>query len=140
MMNAENIRFNSLKHHLGYIQQFVAYPPANWQEQLLSLGHLAFDIYTGSLTVLDKNNEVLDILKANGVHDRTSYKQFLGGDINSYKLVSLSDGSSWILRWGNDHKEFIHVHPARFGSKIIRVRASTLKTAITLAISQRHTT
>ncbi|SMO60622.1 hypothetical protein [Solitalea koreensis] len=136
-MNADNIRFNSLKHHLGYIQQFVLFPSVHWQDELLTLGHLAFDIYTGLLTVSEKDKEVLQILKTHGVIDRSSYLQFIG-NINGYKLISLSDESAWILRWGTDENEFIHLHPARFGQYIIRVKASALKTAIALAISLKN--
>jgi hypothetical protein len=136
-MKSDNIRFNPLKHHLDYIRQFVKSPPIDWQDNLLLLGHLSFDIYINHLTIGEITEEVLRFLENHNINDQTSYLQFLG-DSNNYELISLTDGSNWVLRWGADPLQFIHLHPARIGKYTIRVRSSALKTVITIRIVMQN--
>lgn len=134
MLNKKNIRFNYLKHHLGYINAFVTAPPANWTEQLLMLGTLHFDIYTGKLAFNEIERQLLRFLYTVGITTRQQYFDFIGDEL-SYKVIAISDDSNWILRWGNEAGLFIHVHPARFGLHICRVKAAALKTAIALLVN-----
>lgn len=133
MLNQKNIRFNYLKHHLGYINAFVTAPPANWVERLLELGTLHFDIYTGELALNEIKRQLLLSLNTAGITTRQQYFDFIGDEL-SYKVIAISDHSNWILRWGNETGLFIHVHPARFGQHIYRVKATALKTAIALLV------
>ncbi|POY39103.1 hypothetical protein C3K47_00995 [Solitalea longa] len=132
MIYASNIRFNLLKHHLGFIKEFIAEKPDNWQTSLLELGNLHFDIYTGKLTVNSIYAQLIEILQTAGVYSQLNYESFF---VNKrYKLLSLSDGSNWVLLRGNNTRQFIHIHPARFGEHIYRSSAITLKTVIALNV------
>ncbi|UKJ08095.1 hypothetical protein [Solitalea lacus] len=133
-MNESSIRFNLLKHHLGFITSFIKLKPKDWQIQLLELGNLHFDVYTGQLSVKEIKSQILLCLLNIGVQSPQQYFDFLGDELN-YKTIAISDGSYWVLRWGIDSKEFIHIHIARFGPHTLRVKSTALKTAIALAIN-----
>ncbi|MCO4292926.1 hypothetical protein NF867_08640 [Solitalea sp. MAHUQ-68] len=122
-----------MKHHLGFIKEFTAIKPTNWRTDLLELGNLHFDIYTGKLTISSIYDQLITMLQDANVSNEQSYFSFLGDQL-SYKQLTISDCSNWILRWGNAPPQFIHIHPARFGEHIYRVRATALKTVIAMNI------
>ncbi len=91
------------------------------------------DLYLGDLSVDDIEKEVFDRLKGSRVVDRITYHRFIR-DNDGFVKIQLSDRSFWILRMGEDDQHHIHIHPARNCPKTVRVRASTLKTAIAILV------
>lgn len=49
---------------------------------------------------------------------------------HQYLKLKVVDDSEWVLRKGNDPGRYIHMHPGRYSPHTVRVKASTLKTAI----------
>lgn len=121
----ENILFNALKHHSGYIrQQIETATPATLPDLLKKLGNSQMDIYYGYLSMEGLFEEVLTHIPA---ADEAAYQGWLNG---SFKEITLSDTSRWILLEGNVPGQYIHLHPARYSPESMRVKAPILKTAI----------
>lgn len=92
------------------------------------------DIYVGTLSGKEIEQEILQSLKENGVTDSASYREFLEreGEIKKmgyYVQHTLSDESIFTLRFIEDEK-YIHAHPARYSPNTFRIRGNTLKTII----------
>jgi hypothetical protein len=134
-MNADNILFNALKHHRGFIRrQLLDVTIGALPEQLKILGNSQMDIYYGVLEVGAICDEVIVILTSKGLTDETSYLQWLG-DCDGYAAITLSDGSRWILLRGIEPGRYIHLHPARYSPYSIRVKATVLKTALACIVA-----
>lgn len=129
-MNADNILFNALKHHRGFIRRQLAdVTVQTLQERLKVLGNSQMDIYYGGLDLPDIFREVTDQLTARGLSDETGYLQYLK-DSGGYVEITLSDSSRWILLHGIEPGRYVHLHPARYSPHSIRVKATVLKTAL----------
>jgi hypothetical protein len=130
------ILFNTLKHHLGYIQTFAKINNLdNAKEQLLSIGASQMDLYIGELSVQDIENQIVAHLNKNNILDKTLFENFIESQKDFFE-ITLSDSSRWTLRKGNDVTHYIHIHPSRYSIHTIRVRAGILKTAISLELSK----
>lgn len=129
-MNANNILFNALKHHRGFIRrQLTNVTIPALPEWLKVLGNSQMDIYYGGLDLPDIFREVTDQLTAAGLSDEAGYLQHLKNN-GGYIEITLSDSSRWILLHGIEPGRYIHLHPARYSPHSIRVKATVLKTAL----------
>ena len=129
-MNADNILFNALKHHRGFIRRQLQDVTMNvLPERLKVLGNSQMDIYYGVLDLPALFSEVVHILTATGLSDEAGYLQRLK-DSGGYIEITLSDSSRWILLHGIEPGRYIHLHPARYSPHSIRVKATVLKTAL----------
>lgn len=129
-MNADNILFNALKHHRGFIcRQVQDVTPDALPERLKVLGNSQMDIYYGRLDVPAICEEAVSQLTAIGLKDETGYLQWLQ-DNRGYAEITLSDGSRWILLHGIEPGRYVHLHPARYSLHSLRVKATVLKTAL----------
>ncbi len=130
------IKFNTLKHHSGYIAESFA----RWRSsdlntvlyELNGLGANQSDIYTGHLTVGKIINEVAGIIDSFNIIYGSALKRWLGS--RDYREVFLSDHSKWIIRLGEDPEKYIHIHPARNQECVTRFKANHLKVAIYITI------
>jgi hypothetical protein len=130
VMNADNILFNALKHHRGFIRrQLTDVTIQTLPERLKVLGNSQMDIYYGGLDLPDIFLEVTAQLTARGLSDETGYLQYLK-DNGGYVEITLSDSSRWILLHGIEFGRYVHLHPARYSPHSIRVKATVLKTAL----------
>ena len=132
------VSLNALKHHAGFISSFVRLTPLpELRQSLRAIGHSQIDLYTGILTSDTVASEVIHYLKRGRNFGYSSYCKWIweGG---GFRRITLSDGSLWILRIGNDKNRYAHVHPARGSQFTLRVSANTLKTAIVLAAWMHH--
>jgi hypothetical protein len=132
------VLFNPLKHHTGFINEFVDYCRTGelgkkaFKDQLLKVGTCMIDIYHGELGVQDIVLNVEAKLKAEGSYHFDAYMNFISRSGKNYELIRLDDGSTWTMLPGNDKNRWIHIHPARGSLNTIRASAMALKTAITL--------
>jgi hypothetical protein len=134
----EPLLFNPLKHYLPFIRNFVTNRTLNindaglkeFTRELKHLGTCVMDIYTGELTQEAIFNEVEDFLKKNNIHKKEFYKEWAGTDFNDYRIISLSDGSQWTLKFHNHETRYVHIFPARSSPHSFRIKANTLKSAI----------
>ncbi len=135
---AEPVLFNPLKHHLGYIKDYIyfnsEYENVIKQKEIIRelkhLGTSVMDIYTGSLSVDIICKEVKDSLEKKGNLEKESFARWTGTNINNYRIISLSDSSQWILKCHTNKLRFVHIFPARNSQLTFRIKANTLKSAI----------
>jgi hypothetical protein len=136
------ILFNALKHHLGYLQQLIQQTPASLspdglRQRFLPIGGAQLDFYTGPLAVTQIQEQVLGTLAAQELLSLSTYAPWLEAHAG-YRMLTLSDSSRWVLRLGQQAGYWIHLHPARYSPHSLRLKAHTLKTALVLAIRNKH--
>jgi hypothetical protein len=129
--------FNPLKHHLGFITEFVNMrvdePDSdikNLSRELKHIGTSVMDIYSGSFSIKKICNEVGGFLREKDLLSIEAYSNWVGVTANCFRIISLSDGSQWTLKFHNNKNRFIHIFPARNSQHTFRVKANTLKSAM----------
>jgi hypothetical protein len=132
------IKFNIWKHHLNKIKdikRFQQYDLRNQKrmrefvEILKSIGTNNIDLYIGEASVDELFNYFENILKRAGADDSiVKYSTWIGK--KNYKKISFYDGSEWVFRLGNEPDKFIHIHPGRNCSYVVRINANWWKTAV----------
>ncbi|WP_255594279.1 hypothetical protein [Pontibacter sp. HSC-14F20] len=131
-----------MKHHLGYIREFIeTHTDAEdsfLRAQLKTLGRSQLDLYLGKLSAQQIANETTLYLQKHRALAPDAYRLYLSDSGAEYKLISLSDESKWVLRWGVVEGRHVHLHPARYSQHTIRVKANTLKTAVAVQIATRR--
>ncbi len=134
----EPFLFNPLKQHLGFIREFIHLRTEdgsndeikNLIKKLKHLGSSVMDVYTGSLPVEKICKEIEEILKQKDILRRESFSLWSGIKINNFRIISLSDGSQWTLKYHDNNLKFVHLFPARTSQHTFRVKANTLKSAL----------
>jgi hypothetical protein len=130
--------FNPLKHHLGFIREFIGKAQLHADESetfelINSIGPQVTDVYCGKLSV----DQLLMIVKSQlgdlGIHDQLAYNEWVNNSGKDYNFLNLPDGSKWTFRKGEKKDCYIHFHPARTNGSV-RIRGTTLRTAMGLKI------
>jgi len=130
------IAFNCWKHHLGYIKSaLISNDSFNVNhlyihEIIQFIGECPIDFYYGSLDPNSISNQIISQIESKFALNVDDYKEWIFSEGSDYKNVFLSDGSNWTLRLGINDDRYIHIHPSRYSKKTIRVKSSTLKTAL----------
>jgi hypothetical protein len=134
----EPLLFNPLKHHLGFIKEFINLRTESEStddikdliRELKHLGTSVMDIYTGSLPVTQICKEVADFLKQKELLTRDPFSSWTGKNITSYRIITISDSSQWTLKYHNNEIRYVHIFPARSSPHSFRVKSNTLKSAL----------
>lgn len=133
----EPFLFNPLKHHLGFIKEFINIyidkPRSDIQTLIRELKHLGtsvMDIYTGSLSIRNICTEAEDFLKLKNIFMKETYPVWTGMNKSNYRIIDISDGSQWTLKFHNNPQRFVHIFPARNSQHTFRVKSNTLKSAL----------
>ena len=131
------INLNCWKHFAGFIKkQIESVKEINELDQLkvylLKIGESQMDLYFGEYSPINISEQILDYLHRNRIYSHDLYKDWLSKDGKDYQLVELRDKSIWTLRLGDDAERYVHIHPGRYSPNTVRVKATTLKTAIFL--------
>jgi YD repeat-containing protein len=133
----EPFLFNPLKHHLGFIREFIFIEAdesnTDFKDCIKRLRHLGtsvMDVYTGGLSIRDNCSEVEEFLEKRSLLKRDSYSVWAGKKPDDFRIITLSDGSQWTLKYHDNENRFVHFFPARNSQHTFRVKASTLKSAI----------
>ncbi len=130
--------FNPLKHHLGFIRDFIRKARLSVNESevfdlINNIGPQVTDIYYGSLSV----DQIISFVKLQltelSVFEQLAYDEWVSNGGKDYNFLFLPDGSKWTFRKGEKKDCYIHFHPARTDGSV-RVRGTTLKTALGLKI------
>lgn len=130
--------FNPLKHHLGFIREFIYHKTKdesiidieNLIKELRHLGRSVMDIYNGSLLIKKICKEIKDYLDLKGLSERDSFSKWTVINTNDFRIITLSDNSQWTLKYQNSENRYVHFFPARSGQHTFRVKANTLKSAL----------
>jgi hypothetical protein len=133
------VLLNCLKHHLGYIQEFVrdtvvANSTTILHTRLLTIGESQMDLYLGTMAPAQIAYHTIEHLQEISALNKLAYTAFINKQQAGYHTITLSDTSVWVLRLGEQEDRHIHIHPGRYSPHTIRVKASSLKTAIALSI------
>ena len=134
----EPLLFNPFKHYLPYIREFVRNRITNvsdpGQKELIRdlkhLGNCVMDIYTGDLAMDSIFFEISDYLRINELQNKDVYRIWAGTKFHDYRIISLSDGSRWTLKYHVNNTRFVHIFPARSSPHSFRIKANTIKSAI----------
>jgi hypothetical protein len=131
------INLNCWKHHAGFVKkQIDSVKEIKELDQLkvylLKIGESQMDLYFGDHSPVKISEQILDCLHRKKIFSVLLYKERLSKDEKEYQLVELRDKSIWTLRLGDDAERYVHIHPGRYSPNTVRVKATTLKTAIFL--------
>ncbi len=135
------ILLNCWKHHKRFIQMQIN-ELVTYREEIITLlpkflikiGSSQIDLYTGAISPSEIANFIIFGLKQLGIEGRQEYIKWLAQNNEGYKIIELVDSSRWTLLCGCDKNRYIHIHPCRYSSHSLRIRALTLKTAISTLI------
>jgi hypothetical protein len=136
------VLLNTWKHDAGAIRAQIALAVGTGErgldelsQKLAVIGADLMDLYLGALSPQEIGNQIIASLQGSNRLAQDPYTSFLNAN-GGYQATTISDGSRWILRQGECHGRYVHVHPARWSPQTLRVRANVLKTAIlTLALA-----
>ena len=135
---AEPVLFNPIKHHLGFMREFIYLRTEGGSnsdnkiltEELKHLGTSVMDVYTGSLSIDNICKEVKEFLDQKNISGIEQFSRWVGKKINDFRIISLSDGSQWTLKYHDNDLRFVHIFPARSSKHTFRVKSNTLKSAL----------
>jgi hypothetical protein len=133
----EPVLFNPLKHHLGFIRDYIYQKTegnfdGNQDEMVKELKHLGtsvMDVYTGSLFIAEICSEVLVLLQKKEL-DKEHFASWTGTGFKDFRIIFLSDGSQWTLKYHDNSLRFVHIFPARGSQHTFRIKSNTLKSAL----------
>ncbi len=98
------------------------------------------DLYLGDFTPAEIAASISKYLNLEMVSGMESYKRWLNEDGNAYRVIVIADRSRWTLRLGEKQERYIHIHPSRYSPNTIRVRSSSLKSAILFCVLKGEVT
>ncbi|NVO09867.1 MAG: hypothetical protein HXX16_07905 [Bacteroidales bacterium] len=130
------IAFNCWKHHMGYIKDALIsndlcnFSHLNIHEIIQFIGDSNVDFYYGDLDTISISDQIICRITAEIDLNIDNFTEWVSSKGRDYKEIVLSDGSSWTIRLGQIDNRFIHIHPSRYSKKTLRVKSSTLKTAV----------
>jgi len=129
------VNINCWKHHVRFIKgQTESITEIKHldelKKQLLQIGESQMDLYYGSYSPAEVSEQIISSLKRNKICSSEEYKEWLKKDGKDYQLLKLKDKSVWTLRLSEELNRYVHIHPGRYSTSTIRVKATTLKTAI----------
>lgn len=129
--------FNPIKHHLGFIKEFiyqnVDHSGSDIQRLTRDLKHIGtsvMDIYTGAMSIRNIFAEAEELLRQKNISDRESYSAWAGTKIECFRIITFSDGSKWTFKFHDHPQRFVHIFPARSSQHTFRVKSNTLKSAL----------
>jgi hypothetical protein len=133
----EPFLFNPLKHHLGYIKNYIngrTEKPASdilcLTRELKHLGTSVMDVYAGRMPVSEICREIENYLETRKLITDISYSEWTGIRKECCRIISLKDGSQWTLKFQNNRNRYVHFFPARNSRHCFRVKSNTLKSAM----------
>jgi hypothetical protein len=136
------INFNCWKHHAGFIRKQIESVREikeleEHKRYLLAIGESQMDLYFGRFSSSEISDQILSTLHQNKIFESEQYQSWLTKEDKNYQLVKLKDKSIWTLRQGDDISRYVHIHPGRYSPHTVRVKATTLKTAILVLCSEK---
>lgn len=141
---SEPVLLNCWKHHAGFIKsKIIEYKNTpglhrnNLRNELLLIGESVMDLYLGELTPADIADSIITYCHKQGIYDRSGFYSWLKEERGEYGFIELADKSRWTLRLGDKIERYIHIHPSRYSHQTIRVRSSSLKSAILFLILEK---
>lgn len=130
------IQYNPYKHHFRFLlSEITEWQNSDWivtEKAMLSIGTNLFDFYLGNLTPEQICKASLHYFETKNITTETDFSNWMGN--SEWKKITLPDESKWLIKKGNQADRYLHIHPAKFSKHTIRIRATTLKTVLTLCV------
>ncbi len=134
----EPVLFNPLKHHLGFIREFISSRsednsrdnPGSLLLELKHLGTSVMDVYTGNMSVFHICTEIIQFLYESGPTGKKEFAGWAGRDKNEFRVIHLSDGAQWTIKYNDNLQRWVHVFPSRGSLHSFRVKSNTMKSAL----------
>ena len=138
------VLLNCWKHHLGFIiHQINTYQsgdlPGKLKADLLNIGNSTTDLYTGTISPAEAAKIAIRLLKKKKLYRQDIYENWILGSEDRYRTMEFPDRSVWILKFGDNHERYIHIHPGRYVPNTLRVKATILKSVIGAMVLSRIT-
>jgi hypothetical protein len=147
----EPFLFNPLKHHLGFMRDFIninietydrenaivesaCKPTLQLIRELKHLGTSVMDVYTGNLGIQNICDRIEEYLISNKLFRQEEYSAWTGKKSENFRIITLTDGSQWTLKFHNNPQRFAHIFPARNSQYSFRVKSNTLKSAMIYSV------
>ncbi len=135
------VLLNGWKHHqrflIGQIQNWVKKPEQLFPlfvAKLKVLGESQFDLYSGKLSPEEIAHDVTEKLIGFNVYEPEAYRQWIERSNQLFWQVTVSDGSEWTLRQGEDAVYYVHIHPARHALYTERIKANPMRSALSTLV------
>jgi hypothetical protein len=134
----EPVLFNPLKHHLGFIREFIDVRLDEKSSdrlkviarELKHIGTSVMDVYKGDLMIDNICQEIKDFLGRKNLGEKETLRNWAGADMAEFKVIPLSDGSQWVIKYHESENRFVHIFPARSSPHTFRIKSNTLKSSI----------
>ncbi|MFP4556297.1 MAG: hypothetical protein ACLFNU_05440 [Bacteroidales bacterium] len=131
----EPMLFLAWKHHLPYIKYVVkknhnSLSNGNKIQLCKRFGTSVIDLYYGYLSPANISEEIFNVIQKAGADTRCEYNSWIDNRLGNYRMITLSDKSSWTIKKCDFLQRFIHIHPSRHSCYTARVKATALKTAV----------
>lgn len=143
MIIKKPVIFNLIKHHHYYIKQKInsinnCSSFNKLLNELKNIGDSKMDLYCGNFTPHQLIQYAINYLKSINAYKKENYLVWLKKADADYQLINFPDESIWTFRLGIECADrYIHIHPARKSPLTTRIKATTLKTTITLLAFNR---
>ncbi len=131
------VLLNGWKHHqhflLDQVRKWVIKPEQLFPlfvAKLNMLGESQFDIYSGKLLPEEITHDITETLIGFDVYEPEAYRNWIERSNQMFWQVTVSDGSEWTLRQGEDEDYYIHIHPARHALYTSRLKANPTRSAL----------
>lgn len=134
----EPFLFSPLKHYLPYIRAYTEnkaeeerYPGSvEFIKELRHIGTCVMDVYKGELIPDQIFNQISNFLLSNRILRKEIYMKWAGPGFRNYRIIKLSDGSKWTLKYYEDESRYVHIFPSRGSPFTFRIKANTIKSAL----------
>lgn len=137
----EPVLLNCWKHHAGFIRsKIIDYKVRqdtdynSLTKKILLIGNSLMDLYLGEMTPALIAENIITRLKYDRITGKESYQNWLDEGGDDYREVEIADDSRWTLRRGEREERYVHIHPSRYSPHTMRVRSSSLKSAILFCV------
>jgi len=136
--NKSGMKEKLKKHHLGFIRTFAETSGKNDNtlsdneviKTLKHIGNSVMDVYKGKTDVSGICMEICRFLLTTGNIKRDFFEAWVGGKMKDHRVLTLSDGSEWMVKYFNSPSRYVHIFPSRGSRHSFRVKSNALKTAL----------
>lgn len=135
------VLLNCWKHHAGFIRskikQYRKNPETHLdtlRSEIFLIGESLMDLYLGELTPKQIADSTIHFSRQNKIFNIEDFKEWLKEEKTDYRIIQLGDRSKWTLRLGRKEDRYIHIHPSRYSPHTLRVRSTSLKSAILIRV------
>jgi len=127
--------FNCWKHHFHFITDQIVKARKEQNDNelvrgLLKIGNSQIDFYIGEISPNQIINQISARLIKMNLMDPDPYLRWIHENPDAYQKIQIDDKSSWTMKEGNLYGRHVHIHPGRYSTHTIRVKAPVLKTTI----------